>query len=302
MNLTFGPVNSRRFGLSLGIDLSPEFKQCNYDCLYCELKGAKVVDKIQNPPLVKDVIKEVKNALSKHQNIEVITITANGEPTLYLYLKELVSELNKIKKDKKLLILSNASTIYDKTIQDALLDIDIVKLSLDSVNLKTFKKLDRPHKDVDLREIIEGMISFREIFKNSLVLEVLVVESLNDTKEEFQNLNLIFNKIKPNRVDISTIDRPSAYKVNPVNIEKLEVLSKLIENIPVNVAKRKTDIKTFYDLEKQEILSLLEKRPQSEDDVKNLFSKKSQQNFSELLNDKKIKLINAANIKFYKIS
>ncbi len=302
MNLTFGPVNSRRFGLSLGIDLSPEFKQCNYDCLYCELKGAKVVDKIQNPPLVKDVIKEVKNALSKHQNIEVITITANGEPTLYPYLKELVSELNKIKKDKKLLILSNASTIYDKTIQDALLDIDIVKLSLDSVNLKTFKKLDRPHKDVNLREIIEGMISFRKIFKNSLVLEVLVVESLNDTKEEFQNLNLIFNKIKPNRVDISTIDRPSAYKVNPVNIEKLEVLSKLIENIPVSVAKRKTDIKAFYDLEKQESLSLLEKRPQSEDDVKNLFSKKSQQNFSELLNDKKIKLINAANIKFYKIS
>lgn len=302
MNLTFGPVNSRRFGLSLGIDLSPECKQCNYDCLYCELKGAKVIDKIQNPPLVKDVIKEVKNALSKHQNVEVITITANGEPTLYPCLKELVSELNKIKKDKKLLILSNASTIYDKTIQDALLDIDIVKLSLDSVNLKTFKKLDRPHKDVDLREIIEGMISFRKIFKNSLVLEVLVVESLNDTKEEFQNLNLIFNKIKPNRVDISTIDRPSAYKVNPVNIEKLEVLSKLIENIPVNVAKRKTDIRTFYDLEKQEILSLLEKRPQSEDDVKNLFSKKSQQNFSELLNDKKIKLINAANIKFYKIS
>ena len=302
MNLTFGPVNSRRFGLSLGIDLSPEQKRCNYDCLYCELKKAKVVDTIQNPPLVKDIMKDVKKSLLKYQDIEVITITANGEPTLYPHLKELVSELNKIKQNKKLLILSNASTINHEDVQNALLDIDIVKLSLDSANEKIFKKLDRPSKKITIENIINGMISFRKKFKNSLVLEVLVVENLNDTREEFEKLNFVINEIKPDRVDISTIDRPSAYKVNFVSIEKLEMLSEFIENIPVNIAKRDKNRKAFYELNKDEILSLLEKRPQSEDDVKNLFSLNSQQNFLELLNGDKIKLVNVANINFYKIS
>ncbi len=113
----FGPIQSRRFGLSLGIDLSPEHKSCNFDCLYCELKPAKVTDAITNPPLVTSVISEVKEALQEYQNIDVITITANGEPTLYPYLDVLVDELNNIKKDKKLLILSNASTISDLKIQ-----------------------------------------------------------------------------------------------------------------------------------------------------------------------------------------
>ncbi|MDR0467775.1 MAG: radical SAM protein [Campylobacteraceae bacterium] len=302
MSLTFGPVSSRRFGLSLGIDLSPEQKQCNYDCLYCELKGAKTVDKVKNPPLVVDVIKDVTLSLLKYTDIEVITITANGEPTLYPNLKELVSQLNKIKKEKKLLILSNASTISSETIQDALLDIDIVKLSLDSADEKIFKKLDRPHKQINLQDVINGMIEFRKKFKNSLVLEVLVVKDLNDTKEEFEKLNLVFNKIKPDRVDIGTIDRPSAYKVDAVTVDRLEFLSKFIENIPVNIAKRDKNIKGVYDLNKDEILSLLKKRPQSEGDVKNIMSKKTQQNFFELLEEKKIKLVDVANINFYKIS
>ena len=80
--IVFGPITSRRFGQSLGIDLSPDTKQCNFDCIYCELKGAKPVDKIQDPPSVKEVVASVKEALKKYKDIDVITLTANGEPTL----------------------------------------------------------------------------------------------------------------------------------------------------------------------------------------------------------------------------
>jgi len=79
----FGPVSSRRFGLSLGIDLSPESKSCNFDCLYCELSPAKTVDTIAHPPTVDAVVAEVQEALKAYPDVDVITITANGEPTLY---------------------------------------------------------------------------------------------------------------------------------------------------------------------------------------------------------------------------
>lgn len=301
MSIIFGPVLSRRFGNSLGIDLSPLGKQCNFDCLYCELKGAKTTNLFLNYPSIEDIVSEAKTALKRFENINVITLTANGEPTLYPLLEELVYELNKIKQNKKLLILSNGSTIDNQVIQNALLGIDIVKLSLDSVNQTTFRKLDRPHKDIKLENIINGMKEFRLKFTNEFVLEILVVENLNDKQEEFKQLNSVINQIRPERVDIGTIDRPSAYKVNPVSYDKLKELSLEIYNIPVVISKRDLHVENKKTLTKKEILLLLSKRPQSEDDVKNLFTKDSQKHFQELLNEKKVELIKVANINFYKI-
>ena len=116
-------------------------KQCNFDCLYCELEGAKTVDKMDTYPSVKDIINAVKESFFNHPKIDVITITCNGEPTLYPKLNQLVDELNKIKKETKTLILSNGSTIYKDEVFNALLKIDIVKLSLDCVSEKCFKNL-----------------------------------------------------------------------------------------------------------------------------------------------------------------
>jgi wyosine [tRNA(Phe)-imidazoG37] synthetase (radical SAM superfamily) len=301
-NFIFGPVQSRRFGLSLGVDLSPDKKQCNFDCLYCELKGAKTTDSIQNPPLVQDIINELKSSLVKFPNIDVITITANGEPTLYPYLKELVGEINKLKNDKKLLILSNAACIHDKKVQEALLDIDIVKLSLDSATLKIFKKLNRPHNSVSLEHIMSGLKEFSKVFKNELVLEVLVVENFNDTRDEFIALNEIINETAPSRVDISTIDRPSAYKVNAVSYEALEILSREIKNIPVIIASRGKFAKTALNLGETEIMQLLKMRPQSEEDMKNILDENSKKLLQNLLKNGKIQLVNAANVNFYKLT
>jgi wyosine [tRNA(Phe)-imidazoG37] synthetase (radical SAM superfamily) len=145
-NIIFGPIPSRRFGISLGVDLSPDTKQCNFDCLYCELKPAKTVDKMNSYPSVDEVLEAIENSFKKYPKIDMITITANGEPTLYPKLDELITKIDKIKKDAKTLILSNGSTIYKQEIFDALLKFDTVKLSLDCVSQKCFKKLDRIHE------------------------------------------------------------------------------------------------------------------------------------------------------------
>lgn len=139
--IIFGPINSRRFGKSLGIDLSPNKKQCNFDCLYCELQGTKAVLKQNEIVDLNLVINELEKSLTVHNDIDVITLTANGEPTLYPYLQELVEYLRD--KPQKKLILTNSATIDSGNIQKILSSLDIVKLSLDCVSAKCFKKLDR---------------------------------------------------------------------------------------------------------------------------------------------------------------
>lgn len=301
MQIVFGPVSSRRFGVSLGIDLSPAQKCCNFDCVYCELTAAKPVGEIENSPSVEQVIAEVKAALAVHPHTDVITLTANGEPTLYPDLARLVSELNLIKGPAKTLILSNGSGVLNPQICEALKGLDIVKFSLDSAVQKTFARIDRSGDNIDVGELVATMAKFRREFKGELVLEILVVKGINDTKVEFEALNAALNQISPARVDISTIDRPPAYPVKGVSQELLRELAQQISDVPCVIASAKYGDEKF-ELSKEELLELVKRRPQSENDVTNSFSESSKQNLHELLADGKIKIVDAAGTKFYRLA
>lgn len=291
MKVIFGPINSRRFKKSLGIDLSPNEKCCNFDCLYCELGKAKIKHKNEANLSVEYIISELKKALDIHKDLDYISISANGEPTLYPNLKELILEINKIKKNAKSLILSNASTIFDENIQKALLELDAVKLSLDSVNEKVFRKIDR--SNIDLSKIIQGIINFSNIYKGKLVLECLVLEGINDNKEDFIALNEVLKNIKASRLDLGTIDRPSDYDVKAVSFEKLQELASLLTNINVNIISRTINEKIYDDL-----LKTLELRPLSEDEI----SINDKELLKELLEKNIVKLVKINDINFYKLN
>ncbi len=294
----FGPIQSRRFGLSLGIDVSPDEKSCNFDCLYCELAVAKVTDKIKNPPKVQEILDEVTAALREFPDVDVITITANGEPTLYPDLDDLVDGLNRIKKDKKVLILSNASTIYHANIQKTLSKIDIVKLSLDCATQACFKKIDRPLHTLSIEKIIEGIKAFRKIYHDTLVIEILVVKGINDNREEMEKLNAVLNDIQPDRIDMGTIDRPPAYATQPVSEAKLKELATSFDNLPVHLIYKQEPAKRV-DFSTEEIIETIKRRPQSEADVRYLFSKDAQERVQALLREKKVIMIDIAGVKFY---
>ena len=298
--LVFGPINSRRFGMSLGIDLSPKQKSCNFDCIYCELKGAKPVEEIENPPSVSEIISALKEALKAHQNIDVITLTANGEPTLYPHLKELVAKVNEIKGKAKTLILSNGSCARDQKICEALQGLDIVKFSLDSAVQSTFKKIDRNKSGIEVNELIKAMAKFRKEFKGKLVLEILVVAGFNDKEEEFTALNEAINEITPHRVDVGTIDRPPAYNVKGIDASRLEELASKIKGVPVTIA-RAHKIEQKYEFSKSEILAMLERRPQTTANVEENFSEHSKQILNSLLQDGVVYQTNVAGVKFYKL-
>ncbi len=298
----FGPITSRRFGQSLGIDLSPDAKQCNFDCIYCELKGAKPVQSIQNPPSVQAVVSSVKEALQKYKDIDVITLTANGEPTLYPYMKELVSELHKIKRDSKLLILSNGATSTCRATREILKEIDIVKLSLDCATQSCFKKIDRPLKGLHIEDIIKGIKEFREIYSKELVIEILVVAGINDKQSEFEKLRDVLKEINPDRIDISTVDRPPAYDVKSVSIARLKELANILSSLPISLAYKRDYSEQKRDFTKEEILNMIDKRPQSFEDVKISFSKSSIEQINELEKESVLYVKEVAGVKFYKIS
>lgn len=301
LQIVFGPVSSRRFGISLGVDLSPAQKCCNFDCIYCELTAAKPVTAIENPPSVEQVIAEVKAALAAHPHIDVITLTANGEPTLYPDLVRLARKLNLIKGRAKTLILSNGSGVLDPQICEALKGLDIVKFSLDSAVQKTFARMDRSGEKIGVGELVGAMAKFRREFKGELVLEILVVKGLNDTRAEFEALNAALNQILPARVDISTIARPPAYPVKGVSRELLCELAQQISGVPCVIASAKYGDEKF-ELSKEELLELVKRRPQSENDVINSFSESSKLNLQELLADGKVKTVDAAGTKFYRLA
>ncbi|EAL5471157.1 radical SAM protein [Campylobacter sp. BCW_6462] len=300
MKILFGPVSSRRFGRSLGIDLSPSKKQCNFDCVYCELDPKKAQEKQDEIISIDKIISEVKVMLEKNVEFDFLTLTANGEPSLYPYLNELILSLRSIAKDKKLLILSNGTAVLDEDKFNALLKLDVVKFSLDSAVAKTFYRIDRALKNIGLEKMIEKMADFRARFNGDLIMEILVVKDLNDNEEEFEALNQALKKIMPLRVDLSTIDRPPAYAVKKVSEEKLLELSKLIDSTPVLLAKR------HYEGEKlsfneEELLKMLHLRSQSEIDIEVKFDEQSKTLLNQLIKEKKVKILDLAGVKFYKV-
>ncbi len=304
MGIIFGPIASRRFGKSLGIDLSPGSKQCNFDCVYCELSPAKTVDHYEEVLSPDTIVDALKQALEEHGPVDVLTVTANGEPTLYPQLHELITKIKALGLGTETLILSNASTVHRPEVREALALFDTVKLSLDCATPGCFKRIDRPHSGIDLEAIKEGMLAFRKEYRGALIVEVLVVKGINDKPKEIAALNDYLLHLKPERIDLGTIDRPPAYKVQPVSYEKLRELSLGFDpSLPVHIAsRREIGSITPGSYETAEILETLAKRPLTPEDTALLFDNPSLERLQELLQAGKIRLIENHGVNFYTLA
>jgi len=300
MNIIFGPVNSRRFGKSLGIDLSPSKKQCNFDCLYCELEPAKTMGAYEDVISVVEIMEALNAVLSEHQDIDALTVTANGEPTLYPNLSELMDEINKVKGSIKTLILSNAANIHEEKTQEALLKFDTVKLSLDCATGRCLKRLDRSHEGIDVEVIKQGMLAFKKKFSNPLIIEILMVKGINDSVEEIEALNAFLLELEPTRVDIGTIDRPPAYKVEALSYEELREASLLFDSkLPIYIANRKKVTVKPSAYSREDILETIKKRPLTAEDIEVLFDSPSKERLQILVNEKEIHVENCSGYDFF---
>ena len=298
MKTIFGPINSRRFGSSLGIDLSPALKQCNFDCLYCELAPSATTDIQKKVVEVSTIINELKEHLN--DKIDVITITANGEPTLYPYLDELIDEINKIKNSTQTLILTNSATLVDEKVFNSLLKLDQVKLSLDAVSKNVFKRIDRPHAGIEIKDIVQKVIDFSKAFKGKLFIEILFVHGLNDTQDEIKKLNEVLLKLDVSRIDLGTIDRPPAYPVSGLSYKELHDASLLFDSsLPIHIASRVHAEPKKANYSNEDILNTLDKRPLTIDDINLLFDEESKKRLNNLISNSKVVIKKVGNLEFF---
>jgi len=191
----FGPVASRRLGLSLGIDIVP-FKICSQDCIYCELGPTteKSIERKDYAP-IEDILAELKERLAEGLSVDFITITGSGEPTLNSRLGELVEKIKKITKIP-VAILTNGTLFYRQDVRADCAKADVVVPSLDAGDEGVFEKINRPHPDINIEKLILGLCSFRDEYHGQIWLEVFLVEGVNTGVEQIAEIKEAIKRIR----------------------------------------------------------------------------------------------------------
>jgi wyosine [tRNA(Phe)-imidazoG37] synthetase (radical SAM superfamily) len=267
MSNIFGPVPSRRLGLSLGIDLVP-IKTCSYNCIYCEV--GKTTDLIMEPSSFIDIpetIKELEDITSKTPP-DVITLAGSGEPTLNLDLGVLIFEIKKITSIPVTLI-TNGSLLWKKEIREMCTGVDIILPTLSSVFKETHEKIHRPHPDLDLERIIYGLKEMRRSFKKDYFLEVVLLEGLNDNDKELSGLKKVIMDIAPDMVQLNTVVRPpadtSAVSLTQERLE--EIKSYLGGNTEIIAASPIRSRGEISDAKAERIIEMIKRRPVTIGDI-----------------------------------
>ncbi len=204
----FGPVPSRRLGISLGVDLVPK-KVCSLNCVYCEVGETTKLTTDRKEYIKSDKIeKELQHYFLNNPDPEYITFSGYGEPTLHLHIGEILQFIKKAKPDIPVAVLTNGTLLFDPEVRKSLLQADLVLPSLDAATEETFRKINRPVENLDITEYIQGIIDFRKEFKGKIWLEVFILPGYNNDPFELTALKKAILQIKPDSVQLNTLDRP----------------------------------------------------------------------------------------------
>lgn len=229
MKYIYGPVKSRRLGLSLGITLTP-YKICTFDCVYCQLGKTteRTAERREYIP-IEEIISELRSWLQNNsreaKNLDYITLSGSGEPTLNIKIGQLIAEVKKITAIP-IAIITNASLLNDARMRQAMLGADLVVPSLDAVTPEIFTKIDRPQEGIKVEDIIEGLISLRREFRGKLWLEVMLVSGINDNLRHIKKLKEAVERISPDKVQLNspvrTTAEPGIFAVDRNKLEKIK--------------------------------------------------------------------------------
>lgn len=265
----YGPVPSRRLGRSLGVDLVP-YKVCSFNCIFCQvgLTTNLTTERAEyNPP--EQIMAELSRWLAEDGDAQYITMAGSGEPTLNSAMGRIVSFL-KERTEIPLCLLTNGSLLWREDVRAEAKDFDLLNPSLDAGTEDVFRQVNRPAKGLTIERIIEGLVAAREECRGEMWLEVMLVRGVNDHEQELAAMAEAIALIKPARVQINTVVRPSAAgEAEALAAETLahvrEVLGPTAEIIAPLDADYGGDRQHQHN--ERDVLDMLRRRPCTTDDI-----------------------------------
>jgi wyosine [tRNA(Phe)-imidazoG37] synthetase (radical SAM superfamily) len=225
MGYLFGPVLSRRLGLSMGVDLL-KYKTCNLDCVYCELGRTDCLTVQRGryvPP--KTVLREI--VARKDEPFDHLTFAGSGEPTLSQDLGQIITEARQII-DKPIAVITNSTLLASPAVRREVAGADVVLPSLDAVSPESFQAINRPAPGLGVEEIIQGLKDFRKDFQGEIWLEVMLVKGINE--HEASLIAKAAESCQPDRIQLNTVVRPPAEQVLPLSEEEMQRMLEIFPN------------------------------------------------------------------------
>lgn len=271
MKYLFGPVNSRRLGVSLGVDLVP-YKTCSLNCVYCECGDTTdLTSAVAEYVPTDEVIAELDGYCAASPRLDVITFSGSGEPTLHSGIGRIIDHIKDRYPRYRVAVLTNGTMLRDPAVRRSIARADIVVPSLDAASRQAFARICRPGAGITPEDVIRGLVEFRRGFTGKLYLEIFVVPGVNDTPEELALLREACVVIAPDMVQINSLDRPGAAGwVSPLGHAELDAIAEFFRPLPVEVigkpASRGPAEGKTGNLVK-EIVSILRRRPSTIEDL-----------------------------------
>ncbi len=259
---------SRRLGRSYGVDIVP-FKVCTLDCVYCQLgKTTEKTIKRRDYGPIEPILAELRETLAEGLEADFITIAGSGEPTLNSRLGELIDGIKKIT-DIPVAVLTNGTLLYKEDVRADCAKADVVIPSLDAGDEQTFQKVNRPHKDISIENLISGLCTFRDEFAGQIWLEVFFAEGLNTGTEQIAKIKNAIELIRPDKVQLNTAVRPTAEAdIKRLDAEKLQAIAarigpkcEVVADFSLSHHGRGLENKA------EDVLSILKRRPCSLNDI-----------------------------------
>jgi len=217
MGYLFGPVLSRRLGLSMGVDLL-KYKTCNLDCVYCELGRTACLTACRDRFVPRErVLKEIE--LRRDEPFDFLTFAGSGEPTLSLDLGQVVSRAKRMV-NSPVAVITNSTLLSSPTVRKEVAAADVVLPSLDAASQEAFMAINRPARGLLAGEMIQGLKDFRREYSGEIWLEVMLVRGIND--HDAERIARAAESTEPDRIQLNTVVRTPAEPVEPLSQEEME--------------------------------------------------------------------------------
>jgi len=264
----YGPVPSRRLGLSLGIDIVPA-KICTLDCVYCQIGRTRQTSTIRRAFFdLHAVLDELQTRLAEGGQVDYITLGGSGEPTLNSQLGALIEGIRKLT-DIPVAIITNGTLLYRPDVRAECAKADLVMPSLDAGDAVVFAAVNRPNPDISIEKLVSGLARFRDEFAGQIWLEVFLIEGMNTDPKALDNIAAQIRRIRPDKVQLNSAVRPAAEKrIEAIGRDRLAAIAhQLGDKCEIVGAAPEARTGPHIERTRQDVLSMLKRRPCSVEDI-----------------------------------